>query len=102
MPRRRRDAMGMRKLKIKKILKNTFYRKSNGNLISQLKILIQNRAVFETSSTDNFFSPKIECTTPTFLDARDHARSNGMGVVHSIALVQKSTFSTRSFSSVPP
>jgi hypothetical protein len=61
--------------------------KSNGNLISQLKILIsvQNRAVFETSSTDNFFSPKIECTTPTFLDARDHARSNGMGVVHSIA-----------------
>jgi hypothetical protein len=31
MPRRGRDAMGMRKLKIKKVLKNTFYRKSNGN-----------------------------------------------------------------------
>jgi len=28
--------MGMRKLKIKIFLKNTFYRKSNGNLISQL------------------------------------------------------------------
>jgi hypothetical protein len=28
------------KLKTKSILKNTFYRKSNGNLISQLKILI--------------------------------------------------------------
>ena len=40
MPRRGRDAMVMRKLKIKKVLKNTFYRKSNGNLISQLKILI--------------------------------------------------------------
>jgi hypothetical protein len=47
--------MGMRKLKIKKVLKNTFYRKSNGYLISQLKILIQNQAVFETSSTNNFF-----------------------------------------------
>ena len=30
MPRRRRDTMGMRKLKIKRFLKNTFYRKSNG------------------------------------------------------------------------
>ena len=55
MPRRRRDAMGMRKLKIKKVLKNTFYRKSNGNLISQLRILIQNRAVFETLRLNNFF-----------------------------------------------
>ena len=35
--------MGMRKLETKSILKNTFNRKSNGNLISQLKILIQNR-----------------------------------------------------------
>ena len=32
--------MGVRKLETKSILKNTFYRKSNGNLISQLKILI--------------------------------------------------------------
>jgi hypothetical protein len=46
MPRRRRDTMGMRKLKV--FLKNTFYRKRNGNLISQLKILIQNQAVFST------------------------------------------------------
>ena len=30
--------MGMRKLKIERFLKNTFNRKSNGNLISQLKI----------------------------------------------------------------
>ena len=47
--------MGARKLETKSILKNIFYRKSNGNLISQLKILIQNQAVFETSSTNNFF-----------------------------------------------
>ena len=38
MPRRRRGTMGMRKLKIERFLKNTFNRKSNGNLISQLKI----------------------------------------------------------------
>ena len=50
--------MGARKLKSKSILKNTFHRKSNGNLISQLKILIQNQAVFETSST-NISVPKI-------------------------------------------
>ena len=31
--------MGMRKLKIKIFLKNTFYRKSNGYLMSQLKVL---------------------------------------------------------------
>jgi hypothetical protein len=33
MPRRRRDTMGMRELKIKRFLKNTFYRKRNGNLV---------------------------------------------------------------------
>ena len=80
MPRRRRDAMGMRKLKIKKVLKNTFYRKSNGNLISQLKILIQNRAVFETSSTNNFFSRIAYCHTPTFLNAQERQLSNDVGV----------------------
>jgi len=48
--------MGIRKLKIKIFLKNTFYRESNGNLISQLKILTQNRAVFSTLRSNNFFS----------------------------------------------
>ena len=80
MPRRRRDAMGMRKLKIKKVLKNTFYRKSNGNLISQLKILIQNQAVFETSSTNNFFSRIAYCHTPTFSNAQERQLSNDVGV----------------------
>ena len=80
MPRRRRDTMGMRKLKIKRFLKNTFYRKSNGNLISQLKILIQNQAVFETSST-NISVPKIAyCHTPTFLNAQERQLSNDVGV----------------------
>jgi hypothetical protein len=68
--------MGIRKLKIKIVLKNTFYRKSNGNLISQLKILIQNRAVFETSSTNNFFSRIAYSYTPTFLNAQDRQFSN--------------------------
>ena len=87
MPRCRRDAMGMRKLKIKKVLKNTFYRKSNGNLISQLKILIQNQAVFSTLRSNNFFSPKIETTTCTSSYAHDQRAFNGMDVVVSIALV---------------
>ena len=73
--------MGMRKLIIKRFLKNTFYRKSIGNLISQLKIL-QNRAVFETSST-NISVPKI-CVaysfTPTFLNAQERQLSNDVGV----------------------
>ena len=34
MPRRRRDTMGTRELKMKRFLKNTFYRKSNGYLVS--------------------------------------------------------------------
>ena len=68
--------MGMRKLKIKKVLKNTFYRKSKGNLISQLKILIQNRAVFETSSTNNFFPRIAYWYTPTSLYAQDCQLSN--------------------------
>ena len=80
MPRSRRDAMGMRKLKIKRFLKNTFYRKSNGNLISQLEILIQNRAVFATSSTNNFFSRIAYCHTPTFLNAQERQLSNDVGV----------------------
>jgi hypothetical protein len=80
MPRRRRDAMGMRKLKIKKVLKNTFYRKSNGNLISQLKILIQNRAVFETSSTNIFFSRIAYSDTFTPLYAQERQLSNDVGV----------------------
>ena len=80
MPRRRRDTMGMRELKIKRFLKNTFYRESNGNLISQLKILIQNRAVFETSST-NISVPKIAYSyTPTFLNAQERQLSNDVGV----------------------
>ena len=87
MPRRGRDAMGMRKLEIKKVLKNTFYRKSNGNLISQLKILIQNQAVFSTLRSNNFFCPKIECTTCTSPYAQDQRAFSGIGVVHSIALV---------------
>ena len=80
----------MRKLKIKKILKNTFYRKSNGNLISQLKILIQNQAVFSTLRPNNLFSPKIECTTSTSPYAQDQRAFDGMDVVDvvvSIALV---------------
>ena len=87
MPRRRRDYMGTRKLKIKTVLKNTFYRKSNGNLISQLKILIQNQAVFSTSRSNNFFSPKIETTTCTSSYAHDQRAFDGMDVVVSIALV---------------
>ena len=72
--------MGVRKLETKSILKNTFYRKSNGNLISQLKILIQNRAVFETSST-NISVPKIAYSyTPTFLNAQERQLSNDAGV----------------------
>ena len=80
MPRSRRDEMGMRKLKIKRFLKNAFYRKSNGNLISQLEILIQNRAVFETSSTNNFFSRIAYSYTPTFLNAQERQLSNDVGV----------------------
>ena len=38
----------------------------------------------------------------SFLDARDHAWSNGKDALQSIALEKKSMFSTRSFSSVPP
>jgi hypothetical protein len=72
--------MGTRNLKIKKVLKNTFCRKSNGNLISQLKILIQNRAVFETSSTNNFFSRIAYSYTPTFLNAQERQLSNDVGV----------------------
>ena len=79
--------MGTRKLKRKSILKNTFYRKSNGNLISQLKILIQNRAVFETSSTNNFFYRIAYWYKPTFLNAQERDRhaqerqlSNNVGV----------------------
>ena len=72
--------MGARKLKGKRFLKNTFHRKSNGNLISQLKILIQNRAVFETSST-NISVPKIAYSyTPTSLYAQDCQLSNDVGV----------------------
>ena len=52
--------------KKKKISENTFNRKSNGNLISQLKILTQNRAVFETSST-NMSVPKIAYQHPPTL-----------------------------------
>ena len=80
MPFRRRDAMGMSKLKIKKILKNTFYRKSNGNLISQLKILIQNQAVFSTLRSNNFFSRIAYSYTPTFLNAQERQLSNDVGV----------------------
>jgi hypothetical protein len=72
--------MGVRKLETKSILKNTFYRKSNGNLISLLKILIQNQAVFETSSTNNFFSRIAYCDTPTSLYAQDCLLSNDVGV----------------------
>jgi hypothetical protein len=61
--------MGTRKLKIKRFWKNTFYGKSNGNLISQLEILI------ETSST-NISAPKIAYSyTPTFLNAQDQGLS---------------------------
>ena len=42
----------------------------------------------------------IETTTPTFLDARDHAWSNSMGVVVSISLGKKSIFFMVPFSSV--
>ena len=80
MPRSRRDKMGMRKLKIKRFLKNAFYRKSNGNLIAQLEILIQNRAVFATSSTNNFFSRIAYYHTPTFLNAQERQLSNDVGV----------------------
>ena len=80
MPRRGRDAMGMRKLKIKKVLKNTFYRKSNGNLISQLKILIQNQAVFSTLRSNNFFSRIAYSYTPTFLNAQERQLLNDVGV----------------------
>ena len=73
--------MGVKKLKIKRFLKNTFHRKRNGNLISQLKILIQNRAVFETSST-NILVPVIAYFTgSTFLNAQERQLSNGIGAV---------------------
>ena len=92
--------MGVRKLETKSILKNTFCRKSNGNLISQLKILIQNQAVFSTLRSNNFFSPKIETTTCTSSYAHDQRAFDGMDVVVSIALVKKSTFFMVRFSSV--
>ena len=73
--------MGTRKLKSKSILKNTFYRKSNGNLISQLKILIQNRAVFETAST-NISVPVIAYFTgSTLLNAKERQLLNGIEVL---------------------
>ena len=77
----------MRKLETKSILKNTFNRKSNGNLISQLKILIQNQAVFSTSRSNNLFSPKIETTTCTSSYAHDQRAFDGMDVVVSIFFV---------------
>ena len=72
--------MGTRNLKIKKVLKNTFCRKSNGNLISQLKILIQNQAVFSTLRSNNFFSRIAYSYTPTFLNAQERQLSNDVGV----------------------
>ena len=93
--------MGARKLETKSILKNTFYRKRNGNLISQLKILIQNQAVFRTLRSNNFFSPKIETTTCTSSYAHDQRAFDGMDVVVSIALVKKLTFFMVRFSWIP-
>jgi hypothetical protein len=72
--------MGMRKLKTKSILKNTFYRKSNGHLISQLKILKQNQAVFSTLRSKNLFSRIAYSYTPTSLYAQDCQLSNDVGV----------------------
>jgi hypothetical protein len=59
---------------------------ANGNLISQVKILTQNRAVFSTSRSDNLFSPKIEttCSSPC---AQEQRAFNGVDVVLSIAFV---------------
>ena len=51
------------------------------------KIPIQNRPFLAPWAALFSQLEAIETTTPTFLDARDHAWSNGMGVVHSIFLV---------------
>ena len=88
--------MGVRKLETKSILKNTFYRKSNGNLISQLKILVQNQAVFSTSRSNNFFFSEDRNH-----NAHDQRAFDGMDVVVSIALVKKSTFFMVRFSWIP-
>jgi hypothetical protein len=83
--------MGTMKLKTNRFLKNTINRKSNGNLISQHKILIQNQAVFylafSTSRSNNLFSPKIEITTCSSSYAHDQRAFIGVDVVVSIALV---------------
>ena len=66
------------------------------------KIPIQNRPFSAPSGSLSAGPWSIDGKGPTFLDARDHARSDGKGVLPSIALVLKPSFSTQSFSSVPP
>ena len=45
---------GCEKAKTQRFSGKYLNRKSNGNLISQLKICLQNRVFFETLSTNNF------------------------------------------------
>ena len=82
---------------------NFFFRPVGAFFLLKLKVTkipIQNRP-FSAPSDSLFSGPwSIERTAPTFLDARDHARSDGKGVLPSIFLVKKSTFFVRHFSSV--
>ena len=64
------------------------------------KIPIQNRPFSAPWAALFSQLEAIETTTPTFLDARDHAWSNGKDPLKSIALGKKSTFFVVGFSSV--
>ena len=57
-------------------------------------------AIFSTLSSTFLTIGGDRNNNSYFLDARDHAWSNGMGVVHSIFLEKKSTFFMVPFSSV--
>ena len=73
--------MGARKLKSKRFLKNTFNRKTNGNIISQLKILTYKiEPFFETSSTNISVFVIAYSYAPTFLNAQERQLSNDVGV----------------------
>ena len=82
---------------------NFFFRPVGAFFLLKLKVTkipIQNRP-FSAPSDSLFSGPwSIDGKGPTFLDARDHARSDGKGVLPSIFLVKKSTFFVEGFSFV--
>ena len=77
-----------------------FFRPIGAFLLLKLKVTkipIQNRP-FSAPSDSLFAGPwSIDTEGPTFLDARDHAWSNGKGASVSIVFVKKSTFFVEHF-----